>query len=220
MHEMKIDMAGAATCLGVIAAAKALQLPLRIVAILPTTENLPGGEAIKPGDIVTAYDGKTIEILNTDAEGRVILADGLAYAAKDIQPDAVIDVATLTGAAIVAFGHEITPLFGNNEQLFSKIEAAAGRTGERVWRMPLIPEHVKATRSEIADVQNIGLGRRNAALTTSAAFLSYFVPENLPWAHLDIAGPAILEKTSRPYESKGGSGWGVRLLVDLLEHWR
>ncbi len=219
MHEMKIDMAGAAACLGVIAAAKALALPIRIVAILPTAENLPGGGAIKPGDIVTAYDGKTIEILNTDAEGRVVLADGLAYAAKDIQPDAVIDLATLTGAAIVAFGHEITPLFGNNESLFKKLEAAAGRTGERVWRMPLIDEYKKGTRSDIADVQNIGLGKRNAALATSAAFLSFFVPDDLPWAHLDIAGPAILEKANRPYLSKGGSGWGVRLLVDLLEHW-
>lgn len=219
MEEMKIDMAGAATCLGVIAAAKALQLPVRIVAVLPTAENLPSGTATKPGDIVTAYDGKTIEILNTDAEGRVVLADGLAYVAKDIQPEAVIDLATLTGAAIVAFGHELAPIFGNAPALMKQLEAAAGRTGELVCPIPLLAEHKKATRSEVADVQNVGLGRRNAALTTAAAFLSYFVPDELPWVHIDIAGPGILEKASRPYYSKGGSGWGVRLLVDLLEHW-
>ncbi|MBI4175062.1 leucyl aminopeptidase [Candidatus Berkelbacteria bacterium] len=218
MDEMKLDMAGAATCLGVIAAAAALQLPIRIVAVLPTTENLPSGTAIKPGDIVTAYDGQTIEILNTDAEGRVVLADGLAYAVKEFQPQAVIDLATLTGAAIVAFGHEVAPLFGNNDQLLHHLEAAAKRTGERVWPMPLLPEYKQLTKSEIADVQNIGAGRRNAALTTSAAFLSFFVPDSLPWIHVDIAGTGMLDKP-RAYMPKGGSGWGVRLLVDFLEHW-
>ncbi len=218
MEEMKMDMAGAATCLGVIAAAKALRLPIHLVAVLPTAENLPSGRAVKPGDIVTAYDGQTIEIVNTDAEGRVVMADSLAYLAKNWQPEALIDVATLTGAAIVALGYEAAALFGNDDDLIEKVKAAAERTGERVWQLPLWEEYRQLTKSEVADVQNIGAGRRNAAVITAAAFLASFVPPTMPWVHLDMAGPAMLDK-ARAYYPKGGSGWGVRLLVDLLEHW-
>lgn len=217
MDEMKMDMAGAATCLGVIAAAKALKLPVRIVAVMPTTENLPSGSASKPGDIVTAYDGKTIEILNTDAEGRLVLADGIAYLAKEYTPDVIIDLATLTGAALVALGNEAAPILGTSPELIEKIEAAANRTGERVWQLPLWDEYLDMVKSDIADLKNIG-ERGKAGTITGAAFISYFVPKGVPWVHIDIAGTAMLDKP-RAYMPRGGSGWGVRLLVDLIEHW-
>lgn len=218
MEEMKMDMAGAATCLGVIAAAKALDLQVHLIAVLPTTENLPSGRATKPGDIVKAYDGKTIEILNTDAEGRLVLADALAYVAKEYKPDVIIDLATLTGAVIVALGHEATAIIGNNPELIDQIKAAAGRTGERVWELPLWDEYKEMVKSDVADLKNIG-ERGKAGTITGAAFLQYFVPKDIPWVHLDIAGTAMLDKP-RPYMPKGGSGWGVRLLVDLLENWK
>lgn len=219
MEEMKMDMAGAATALGVVAAAKALSLPIRLVAVLPVTENLPSGSATKPGDIITARNGMTIEVLNTDAEGRVVLADGLSYAAQEFAPDAIIDLATLTGAAIVALGHEAAPIMGNNASLITAIKEAADRTGERVWELPLWDEYKEQVKSEIADVKNLGEGR-TAGVIAGGAFLSYFVPETIPWVHIDVAGTAMMDKARRSYMPKGGSGWGVRLLVDLLEHWR
>lgn len=217
MDEMKMDMAGAATCLGVIAAAKALELSIRVVAIMPVTENMPSGRATKPGDIVTAYDGKTIEILNTDAEGRLVLADALAYMAKEYQPAAIIDLATLTGAAIIALGHEASPILGNDAQLLNKIKESSQRTGERVWELPLWDEYRDMMRSKVADLKNMGKPKQ-AGTIAGAAFLDFFVPKELPWAHIDIAGTAMLDEP-RAYMPKGGSGWGVRLLVDLLEHW-
>lgn len=219
MEEMKMDMAGAATALGILVAAKALALPLRLIVVLPVTENLPSGSASKPGDIVTAYNGKTIEILNTDAEGRLVLADGLAYAVETFKPDAIIDLATLTGAAIVALGHEAAPVMGNNQELLSLTKEAAGRTGERIWEFPLWTEYRDQVKSELADVKNLGEGR-TAGVIAGGAFLSYFVPEDMPWMHIDIAGTAMMDKARRPYMPKGGSGWGVRLIVDLLENWK
>lgn len=217
LDEMKMDMAGAAACLGVIAAVKALKLPVHVVAVVPATENMPSGRATKPGDIVTAYDGKTIEILNTDAEGRLVLADALAYIAKEYAPDIIIDLATLTGAAIVALGHEASALLGNDPALIARLKESAERTGERVWELPLWDEYREMMKSQIADVKNIGKGRQ-AGTITGAAFLDHFVPKEIPWVHLDIAGTAMLDEP-RAYLPKGGSGWGVRLLVDLLEHW-
>ncbi len=217
MEEMKMDMAGAATCLGAIAAAKALQLPVHLVAVLPATENMPSGSATKPGDIVKAYDGKTIEILNTDAEGRLVLADALAFIAKEHTPDAIIDLATLTGAVVIALGHEASAILGNNAELMEKVKASAGRTGERVWELPLWDEHREMVKSQIADIKNLGKPRQ-AGTSNGAAFLDYFVPKEIPWVHIDIAGTALLDE-ARAYMPKGGSGWGVRLLVDLLEHW-
>jgi len=219
MEEMKMDMAGAATALGVLAVARALELPIRLAVVLPVTENLPSGSATKPGDIITAYNSTTIEILNTDAEGRVVLADGLAYAAQEFAPDAIIDLATLTGAAIVALGHEAAPVMGNNAALVTAIKEAAERTGERVWELPLWDEYKEQVKSEIADVKNLGEGR-TAGVIAGGAFLSYFVPEDIPWVHIDIAGTSMLDKSRRSYMPKGGSGWGVRLLVDLLENWK
>lgn len=218
MDEMKLDMAGAATCVGVIAAARALDLPLRIVAICPLAENLPSDRALKPGDIITAYNGKTIEVLNTDAEGRIVLADGLSFAAKEYQPDAIIDLATLTGAALVVLGHVGAPMMGNDEHLMEALSASAKRTNERVWPLPLWDEYKEQVKSEIADVKNLGDGR-NAGVIAGAAFLANFVPKSIPWIHLDIAGTSMVSKPVNAYTPKGGTGWGVRLLIDFLEHY-
>lgn len=218
MDEMKLDMAGAATCVGVIAAARALDLPLRIVAICPLAENLPSDRALKPGDIITAYNGKTIEVLNTDAEGRIVLADGLSFAAKEYRPDAIIDLATLTGAALVVLGHVGAPMMGNDDGLMAALSASAKRTNERVWPLPLWEEYKEQVKSEIADVKNLGDGR-NAGVIAGAAFLANFVPKSISWVHLDIAGTSMVSKPINPYTPKGGTGWGVRLLVDFLEHY-
>jgi leucyl aminopeptidase len=215
MEEMKHDMSGGAAVLGALRAAALLRLPLHVVGIVPAAQNSPGGRAYLPGDVVRSASGKTIEVLNTDAEGRVVLADGLHHA-QSYRPDAIVDLATLTGACVVALGREHAGMMGNDERLQARVRAASDATRERVWPLPLVEEHKKAIESHIADVKNTG-GREAGALT-AAAFLSHFVGE-APWVHLDIAGKEMTPKDA-PYCVKGATGFGVRLLVELLRHWR
>jgi len=215
MSEMKMDMSGAAAVIGAFEAAARLQLPVHLVGLIPATENMPSGSAVKPGDIIKHYGGKTSEVDNTDAEGRLILADALGFAER-YKPDVVIDLATLTGACVVALGHFATGMMGNDNGLMDKLKAAGEKTYERVWPLPLYDEYEKLIKSDVADVKNVG-GRWAGAIT-AAWFLKKFVG-NYKWAHLDIAGTAILEEP-QDYAPKGGSGVGVRLLVEFLRNWK
>ncbi len=212
MDEMKTDMAGGAAVLGAIMAAADLQLPINVVGLVPATENMPGGCAYKPGDILTSYSGLTIEVLNTDAEGRLILADALAFA-KTFKPAAMIDIATLTGACVIALGEDVAAVLGNDEALKNQIKAASEMTGEKVWELPLWELYDEQIKSEIADYKNTG--GRPAGTITAATFLSKFAGDG-PWVHLDIAGPAWKTKAN-DYIPKGASGIGVRLFVEFLE---
>jgi leucyl aminopeptidase len=211
MDEMKSDMAGGAAVMGAIMAAHDLHLPVNVVGLVPATENLPGGKAYKPGDILKSLSGLTIEVLNTDAEGRLILADALTYAGK-FKPAAIIDIATLTGACIIALGDNVIALLGTDEKLKADLKAAAETTGERVWELPFWEEYHELIKSEVADYKNAG-GRAGGTIT-AAAFLSKFVGP-WPWVHLDIAGPAWLAK-DKAYIPKGASAVGVRLFVRYL----
>lgn len=211
MEEMKMDMAGAAAVLGTMLTTALLRLPVHVVAVIPAVENLPSGSAIRPGDVITAASGQTIEVLNTDAEGRMILADALTYT-KRFQPTAVIDLATLTGACVIALGAHATAILGNDEPLIQQLLDCGERTGERLWQLPLWDDYAEQIKSDIADVKN-SAGRPAGAIT-AAAFLQKFA-SGFRWAHLDIAGTAWEEK-GRHYLPKGGSGVGVRLLVSLL----
>ena len=213
MDEMKSDMAGGAAVMGAIMACADLGLPLNIVGLIPATENMPSGTALKPGDVFTSYSGKTIEVINTDAEGRLILADALAYASK-YKPAAIIDLATLTGACVIALGEEVIGMFGTDDKLKSELEEAARETGELVWELPLWESYQEKIKSDIADYKNHG--GRPAGAITAAAFLSKFVGD-FPWVHLDIAGPAWTDK-DKTYTPKGASGAGVRLLVEFLRN--
>ncbi|MEW6067050.1 MAG: leucyl aminopeptidase [Nitrospirota bacterium] len=212
MEKMKYDMAGGAVVIGVIKAASELKLPVSLIGILPATENLPSGFAIKPGDVVRTIDGKTIEIISTDAEGRLILADAIGYA-KRFNPWAVIDIATLTGACSIALGNEAIAIMGNNRKIIDKIKKSAEKTYERVWEMPLFEEYKEYLKSNIADIKNSG--GKTGSLVTSAYFLHEFA-ENVPWVHLDIAGTAWIEK-EKPYMPKGASGIGIRLIMDFIK---
>lgn len=212
MEKMKYDMAGGAAVLGVMKAASELRLPVNIVGILPAAENLPGPSATKPGDIVRALNGTTIEIVNTDAEGRLVLADAIEYA-KRLKPRAVIDIATLTGACSIALGNEAAAMMGNDKNLLEKMRKSADNTYERVWEMPLFEEYKEYLKSDFADIKNSS--GRNGSLVTSAYFLYMFAGET-PWVHLDIAGTAWNEK-DKPYMPKGASGIGVRLLLDVVK---
>ena len=214
MEQMKYDMSGAAAVLGTLEAAARLRLPFRIVGLAPTCENMPGGHAYKPGDILKALNGKTIEVKNTDAEGRLILADALSYAQR-YKPDGVIDLATLTGACVVAVGNFVIAGLTNNERLLRRVLQAGEASGERVWELPLWEEYSELIKSDIADVKNIGDG--TAGTITSAAFLKEFVA--YPWVHLDIASRAWTEK-DLPYIPKGATGIGVRLLIHFLRGWK
>lgn len=213
MEHMKHDMGGAAATLGVIKAAAALELPVHLVAILPATENMTGGSASKPGDMVTSISGKTIEILNTDAEGRLTLADGIGYAIKYYKPSAVIDIATLTGACGIALGNEAIAMMGTDTGLMDKIGKAAQETFERVWPMPLFEEYKEYIKSDFADLKNIG--GRVGGLVTAAYFLKEFTGDT-PWVHLDIAS-TVWNTKEKPYRSKGATGIGVRLLLNLIK---
>ena len=213
MEKMKYDMSGGASVLAIIKAASELQLPVNIVGILPATENLPGGSASKPGDIVKTITGKTIEIINTDAEGRLALADGIEYAIKYYKPKAVIDIATLTGACSIALGNEAVAIMGNNNELMEKLKRAAEETYERVWQMPLYDEYKEYIKSDMADIKNSG--GKNGSLVTAGYFLKEFAGDT-PWIHLDIAGTAWNEK-DKPYTPKGATAIGVRLLLNLLK---
>ncbi len=213
MDEMKSDMSGAAATLGTLRAVAELDLPMRVVGVVPMAENMPGGNSYRPGDLIRAYGGTTIEVINTDAEGRLILADALAYACERFQPRCIVDLATLTGACVVALGEDVAGLMDNDADLAAELLAAGERVGESVWRMPMFPHYAKMIDSKVADIKNSGA--RWAGAITAAKFLERFVDDDTPWAHLDIAGPAYRTKAT-PYVPRGGAGFGVRLLVSWL----
>jgi leucyl aminopeptidase len=214
MEEMKTDMAGGAAVLGTMEAAAGLKLPVNLVVIIPTAENMPDGKAYKPGDIITSMSGQTIEITNTDAEGRLVLCDALHYAVQKYKPAAMIDLATLTGACVVALGHEASGLMGNDQPLASALKKAGECCGERVWELPLWDSYGEAMKSDIADLKNAG--SRDGGSITAGWFLKQFVGKT-HWAHLDIAGTAWSTK-SRPCAPKGATGVGVRLLIEFLRN--
>ncbi|HEX9912385.1 MAG TPA: leucyl aminopeptidase [candidate division Zixibacteria bacterium] len=214
MWEMKGDMAGGAAVIATMACAAREGIPVHLIGLVPATENLPSGTAYKPGDIIKSYSGKTIEIISTDAEGRLILADALAYAQK-YEPKAILDIATLTGACVVALGNVVAGLLGNDQRLLNKVKRSAEKTGEKVWELPLYEEYDEQIKSDLADMKNSG--GRPAGTITAAAFLKKFVGKT-PWAHLDIAGRDWEEK-SKPYIPKGPVGFGVRLFLEFLRNW-
>ncbi len=216
METMKTDMGGAAAVLAAMSVLPALNPKVKVIGIIPTTENMPSGTAIKPGDVLKIRNGKTVEVLNTDAEGRLVLADGLSLAVE-AGVDAIIDLATLTGACMVALGRTIAGLMGNDDGWIDQVKAGADRASEGVWHLPLPEEYRKKIDSEIADIKNTGGDRYGGALT-AGLFLREFVGD-VPWAHLDIAGPARSESDDG-YTPKGGSGFGVRTLIELLTHYR
>jgi leucyl aminopeptidase len=212
MHEMRYDMCGGAAVLAVMEAV-AEELPAAcVVGLIPATDNMPDGGALKPGDVVTHYNGLTSEIISTDAEGRLILADALAWGIEICHPDCVIDIATLTGAAIIALGHHHAGLFASDEKLADALQKAAKRAAEPLWPMPLHPAYKKQIKSEIADMKNVG-GRPGGSCT-AAAYLHHFVGDT-PWAHIDIAGTAW-NFTEKEYIPKGPSGFGARLLLEFI----
>lgn len=214
MEEMKYDKAGGAAVAGILESVALLKLPIRVIGLIPSVENLPSGTAFRPGDIIRFRNGKTAEIISTDAEGRLILADALAYAVE-MNPKAVIDLATLTGACVIALGTHASGLFTNSQELAEKIEESAEKTGERVWQLPLWKQYKEQLKSDVADLKNVG--GRPAGAITAAAFLSEFVGDT-PWVHLDIAGTAYIQETSeqKSYTPKGGTGVGVRLIINYL----
>jgi len=215
MNLMKADMSGAAAVLGVFKAISKLKPSIHIVGLVPCTENMPGGSALKPGDIIKYMSGKTVEVLSTDAEGRLILADAISYA-KRHKPDAVIDIATLTGACVAALGTFTSGMLGNNDELKRRVKQAGEKCHERVWELPLWEEYYELIKSDIADIKNTG--GQYAGTITAACFLGEFV-EDFPWAHLDIAGTFLVEKNT-PYVRKGATGVGVRLLTQLILDWK
>jgi leucyl aminopeptidase len=219
MDEMKFDKSGGVAVLGAMRAVAELKLPLNVIGVIAAAENMPSATSYRPGDIVTSYPGiekraVTIEVLNTDAEGRVVLGDALAYA-RERKPQAIIDLATLTGACVVALGGFAAGLMGNDQPLQDKLRAAGERTGERVWPLPLWQDYKEKVKSDVADIKNTA-GREGGAIT-AAAFLAKYVGD-IPWAHLDIAGTAWTTE-ERPYLAKGATGFGVRLLLDVLSQW-
>jgi len=210
---MKIDMAGAAAVLGLFQALPSFAPNVEVHGIFLAVENMPSGRAYRPGDVVKAMNGNTIEVLNTDAEGRVTLADALSYAAT-LKPDAIIDLATLTGACVVALGEEVAGLMSNDAKLTDRLLHAAQDAGEELWQLPLFKPYQELIKSKVADIKNTG--GRAAGTITAALFLSHFVGD-IPWAHLDIAGPSYAEKETRPDVPFGGTGYGVRLLMRYLQ---
>jgi leucyl aminopeptidase len=211
METMKYDMAGGAAVLGAVAAAARLRLPIDVTAYVPATENLPGGSAQKPGDVIRYLNGKSVEVLNTDAEGRLVLADALALASR-AKPDAIVDLATLTGACRVALGASLAGVMGNDQTLVDELLAAGRAAGEPLWQLPLVREYRDDLKSSVADLKNVG---GDAGTIVAGLFLQEFV-DGVPWAHLDIAGPAFTEK-DLPHAPRGGTGFGVRLLLRFLE---
>ncbi len=215
--EMKFDKSGAASVVGIIYAAAKLKLPINLVGLVPLVENLPSGSSYKPGDIIKMYNGLTVEVVNTDAEGRLILADAIAYAIKNYKPEVVIDLATLTGAIVVALGNQAAGLFTNDESLAKELEKAAEESGERVWRLPLWKEYFEDIKSEVADIKNLGVVGA-AGAQAGAAFLAKFA-EEAKWAHLDIASTAWTQEEGpkKPYYPKGATGFGIRLVLTYLK---
>ena len=216
MDEMKFDKCGGCAVLGIMAAAAAMRLPLDIAGIIPSAENMPGGGSYRPGDIVRLHGGRTAEILNTDAEGRLLLADAISYAESEYAPRGIIDLATLTGACVVALGANTAGLFSNDDGLAGGLLASSARTSEALWRLPLGDEHMDMVRSRVADIKNMGTGRA-AGAAAAAAFLRAAVGST-PWAHIDIAGTAWTQvgTTKKPYNPAGATGFGVRLILDYL----
>jgi leucyl aminopeptidase len=212
MEDMKWDMAGAGTVIGLMAALAGRQAKVDAVGLVGLVENMPSGAAQRPGDVVSSYSGQTIEVINTDAEGRLVLADVIWYAQQKYDPKFMVDLATLTGAMIVGLGHEYAGLFSNDDGLAQRLTAAGQDTGEKVWRMPLDEAYDKLIRSDIADMKNVG--GRPAGSITAAQFIQRFV-NNKPWAHLDIAGMAWSSKDSA-VAPKGATAFGVRLLDRLV----
>ncbi|MCC7522794.1 leucyl aminopeptidase [Candidatus Uhrbacteria bacterium] len=214
MMTMKMDMAGGASVIGLFRALADIDVDAEVHGIFLAVENMPSGNAYRPGDVVRAMNGTTIEILNTDAEGRVVLADALCYA-QTLEPDAIIDLATLTGACIVALGEDIAGLMTNDRKLADRILAAADESGEPIWELPMYTPYEEHVKSRIADIKNIG-ARGQAGTIAGAMFLKHFVGST-PWVHLDIAGPAYTERESRPDLPAGATGFGVRTLVRYLQ---
>jgi leucyl aminopeptidase len=213
MQEMKMDMSGAAAVLEAVAAIEELGIPVNLIAVVPATENMPSGTATRPGDVITQYNGKTVEVNNTDAEGRLILADALAYCAE-LGAERIVDLATLTGAVLIALGSTYAALISNDDELADDVEQAADETGELAWRLPLHPEFKELTKGRIADLTNAA-EKRKAGTIYAGSFLEEFV-DGRPWAHLDIAGTAW--DVGREYVGKGPTGFGVRLLVELARN--
>ena len=211
MDKMKYDMAGGAAAIGIMRAAAALRLPVNLVGLVPASENLPSGGALKPGDVVKSMNGKTSEIISTDAEGRLVLSDALCYASR-YKPEAVIDIATLTGACVIALGDLAIGLMTNNAELAAKVKTASDTTGERVWELPMWDEYLERMKGDVTDLKNVG--GRQAATVTAGKYLEEFV--DYPWVHLDIAGTAW-EERGRPYQPKGARGTGVRLIIEYLK---
>jgi leucyl aminopeptidase len=216
METMKCDMAGAAVALGIVRAAAELKLKVNLISVLAVAENAIGPLSYKPGDVFRGRSGKTVEISNTDAEGRLVLADAISYTEDRYNPSLLIDFATLTGGVVIALGEEATGLFSNNDQLAEDLKRSGERTHERMWRLPLYPEYKEYIKSSIADIKNSG--PRKASSGTGAIFIEQFV-KSVPWAHLDIAGTAYLSDLKQyPYHATPATGVGIRLLVDFFEH--
>ena len=216
MDEMKYDMCGSGVVLGAMKAISQLKPKMNIVGIIPSTENMSGDKAYRPGDILTAYNGKTIEVLNTDAEGRLILADALAYASKHYNPEYILDFATLTGAVVVALGHIASGIMGTDSKLISDIKTSSCSTGEKVWEFPLWDEYLEQVKSKIADVKNLG-SPGQAGTIAGAAFLKEFVNDDIPWCHFDIAGSAWGDKKIAYQNPGSATGEIIRLVLDLLK---
>jgi leucyl aminopeptidase len=212
MLRMKDDMSGAAAVLGIMQALPALKVPVEVHGLIAATENMPSGAAIRPGDILTAMNGTTIEVGNTDAEGRLTLADAICYASEKIGADEIVDMATLTGACVVALGPLCSGLFSNHQPLANRLLAAAATAGERVWQLPLIDEYRENLKSDVADLNNVG--PRGGGAITAGLFLKEFAGDKA-WAHLDIAGPAFIEKDT-PLAPKGATGYAVRMMLTYL----
>lgn len=215
MHEMKYDMCGAAATINAIGAIASLGLNVPVVAAIGVAENMPSGSAIKPGDVYTAYNGVTVEVQNTDAEGRLVLGDVLSYISEKYKPEYMVDLATLTGAIIIALGHEAAGVMSNSEELSELLQKASKSSEDRIWEMPLWDEYSEDLKSDIADVRNITGGRAGGSIT-AAKFLAKFVPDETKWAHIDIAGTAWRGKASGT-QCSGPTGYGIRLLVALAE---
>ncbi len=217
MEKMKYDMAGAAAVLGIMKTAADLELSQHIVGLIPTAENMPASTAYKPGDVITMASGTTVEVISTDAEGRMLLADALHYGSENYKPQAMIDMATLTGACTVALGNKAVALLGNNRGLIRRFTQYAELSGERVWELPMWDDYDDMIKSETADIKNVG--GPGAGTIIGGVFLRKFVGKNIPWVHLDIASTAWTDNNEKGYFSKGATGVGVRLICEILQHW-
>lgn len=217
MHLMKSDMGGAAAVLGTMEAIAKLKLPVHVMGVVPATENSVDAESLKPSDVIGSYSGKTIEVIDTDAEGRLILADGLSYVARNFQPDVLIDLATLTGSTVRTFGYHVAGLYSNNDELSNQLFQAGEQVGERVWRLPIWDVYKEEVKSDVADVRNIS-GKPVAGGIAAAKFLEVFIENHPAWAHLDIAGTAFID--SEFAAQKSATAFGVRLLIEFLENFK